>query len=227
MKNQDTGIIFQKDNKYGVMKTTGEITLDAKYDALEEAKSGILIYKQDEKYGIMDITGQIKIEPQYTNITYEEKADIYIAEKENYEADILDNTFATRISGMVLECNTEKGYIKMLENDQTKYYTFHFEEKQEKDIFPNRTLFVSKQDGKYGFVDKDGNVVVDYQYDDATEQNDYGYAGIKKDANWGSINSEGKVIQEPKYDLEDYILVNFIGKWHIGQDVYMNYYNQE
>ena len=227
LKNKDTGIIFQKNNKYGVMKTTGEVTLDAKYDSLEEAKSEIFIYKQDEKYGIMDITGQVKIEPQYTNITYEEKADIYIAEKENYEADILDNTFATRISGMVLECNTETGYIKMLENDQTKYYTFHFEEKQEKDIFPNRTLFVSKKDGKYGFVDKDGNVVVDYQYDDATEQNDYGYAGIKKDANWGSINNEGKVIQEPKYDLEDYILVNFIGKWHIGQDVYMNYYNQE
>ena len=227
LKNQDTGIIFQKNDKYGVMKTTGEITLDAKYDSLEEAKSEILIYKQDEKYGIMDITGQVKVEPQYTNITYEEKADIYIAEKENYEADILDNTFTTRISGMVLEINTETGYIKILENDQTKYYTFHFEEKQEKDIFPNRTLFVSKQDGKYGFVDKDGNVVVDYQYDDATEQNDYGYAGIKKDANWGSINSEGKVIQEPKYDLEDYILVNFIGKWHMGQDVYMNYYNQE
>ena len=28
--------------------------------------------------------------------------------------------------------------------------------------------------GKYGFVDKNGKVVVDYIYDDATEQNEYG-----------------------------------------------------
>ena len=227
MKSQDNGVIFQKNNKYGVMKTTGEVTLDAKYDELEEAKSEILIYKQNDKCGIIDITGQQKVEPQYTSITYEETADIYVAEKENLEADILDNTFTIKVSGMVLDCNTEAGYIKILENDQTKYYTFHFEEKQEKDIFPNRTLFVSKQNEKYGFIDKEGNVVVDYQYDDVTEQNDYGYAGIKKDSQWGAIDSSGKVIQEPKYNLEDYLLVNFIGKWHLGQDVYMNYYNQE
>ena len=42
-------------------------------------------------------------------------------------------------------------------------------------------LFLSKKDGKYGYVDKKGNVVVDYIYDDATEQNKYGYAGVKKD----------------------------------------------
>ncbi len=27
--------------------------------------------------------------------------------------------------------------------------------------------------------------MVDYQYDDATEQNDYGFAGIKKDGKMG------------------------------------------
>ncbi len=227
LKLQDNGVIFKKGNQYGVMKTTGEVTLQAQYDDLKEAKTGILIYKKDDKYGIIDLQGNEKLEQEYTNITYQKKADIYIAEKENYESDILDNTFKTKQSGMLLECNTEEGYIKIKEEDQTKYYTLQFEEKQENQIFPNRTLFVSKQDEKYGFVDKEGNVVVNYEYDDATEQNDYGYAGIKKDGKWGSIDSTGKVIQEPKYDLEDYLLVNFIGKWHLGEDLYMNYYNQQ
>ena len=31
---------------------------------------------------------------------------------------------------------------------QYKYYNLKFEEKQESDIFPNRTLFLSKKDGK-------------------------------------------------------------------------------
>ena len=83
-----------------------------------------------------------------------------------------------------------------------------------------------KKNGKYGFVDKQGNVVVDYQYDDATEQNDYGFAGIKKDGKWGSIDSKGTIVQEPTYDLDSYLLVNFIGRWHLGEDLNMNYYNQ-
>ena len=87
-------------------------------------------------------------------------------------------------------------------------------------------MFLRKQNGKYGFVDKDGNVVVDYQYDDATDQNDYGFAGVKKDGKWGSIDANGKIVQEPIYNLDNYLLVNFIGRWHIGEDLNMNYYNQ-
>ena len=37
---------------------------------------------------------------------------------------------------------------------------------------------------------------------------------------------EEKVIQEPVYDLENYLIVDFIGRWHLGEDIYMNYYNQ-
>ena len=85
---------------------------------------------------------------------------------------------------------------------------------------------MKKQNGKYGFVDKQGNVVVDYQYDDATEQNDYGFAGIKKDGKWGSIDGKGTIVQEPIYNLDNYLLVNFIGRWHLGEDLNMNYYNQ-
>ncbi len=224
LKSQENGVIFKQNEKYGVMKTSGEVTLKAEYDTLQEAKTGILIYQQGEKFGVIDVKGEQKIEPQYTNITYQETADIYIAEKANFEANIIDNTFTTKLSGMVLEFNTDHGYIKLLENGVTQYYSFQFEEKQEQDLFPNRTLFLKKQDGKYGFVNKQGEVVVDYQYDDATEQNDYGYAGIKKDGKWGAIDSTGKVIQEPIYDLEKYLLVNFIGRWHLGEDINMNYY---
>lgn len=224
LKSQENGVIFKQNNKYGVMKTTGEVTVQPQYDNLQEAKTGIFIYEQNEKCGVMDLQGEQKIEPQYTNITYQETADIYIAEKANYEANIIDNTFTTKLSGMLLEFNTDEGYIKLLENGVTQYYNFQFEEKQEQDLFPNRTLFISKQDGKYGFINKQGDVVVDYQYDDATEQNDYGYAGIKKDGKWGSIDSTGKVIQQPTYDLENHLLVNFIGRWHLGEDINMNYY---
>ena len=83
---------------------------------------------------------------------------------------------------------------------------------------------MSKNNGKYGFIDKKGNVVVDYIYDDATEQNAYGYAAVKKDGLWGAIDSNGKVIIEPKYKLDNNLVIDFIGKWHLGEDLNMNYY---
>ena len=148
---------------------------------------------------------------------------MYIAEKDNFESDIIDSNFNIEISGMLIDFNQEEGYIKIKNQDDVKYYNFKFEEKQDTEIFANHTLFLKKKNGKYGFVDKQGNVVVDYQYDDATEQNDY---GIKKDGKWGSIDSKGTIVQEPTYDLDSYLLVNFIGRWHLGEDLNMNYYNQ-
>ena len=71
---------------------------------------------------------------------------------------------------------------------------------------------------------KNGNVVIDYIYDDATEQNQYGFAAVKKNGCWGSIDQNGKVIIEPKYNLENNLKIDFINKWHLGEDLNMNYY---
>lgn len=60
------------------------------------------------------------------------------------------------------------------------------------------TLFLKKENGKYGYVDKKGNVVVDYIYDDATEQNSYGFVSVKKDGLWGSIDKNGKTMYGKK-----------------------------
>lgn len=226
LKNVDNGIIYIKNGKYGVMKTTGEVTVAPDYEELKEAKTGLLIAKQNGKYGVIDMQKISKIEPTYTSITYHEKADIYIAEKEDYSNDIIDNTFAVRQSGILIDLDDEKGYFELKQGEEYKYYNFKFEEKNITEIQVSNTLFKSKKEGKYGFVDKDGKVVVDYQYDDVTEQNSYGYAGIKKDGKWGSINNKGEVVQEPTYNLEDYLKIDFIGRWHLGKDINMNYYNQ-
>ena len=108
--------------------------------------------------------------------------------------------------------------------DEYKYYDFKCEEKSNTEILEENTIFLSKKDGKYGYVDKKGNVIVDYIYDDATEQNEYGFVSVKKDGKWGSLDSEGKVVAEPKYDLQNNLKIDFIGKWHLGEDINMNYY---
>ena len=114
--------------------------------------------------------------------------------------------------------------MKLKVDNNYKYYNFKFEEKDVKEILDSNKLFVSIKDGKYGYTDKDGNVVVDYIYDEAQEQNKYGFAAVKKGDLWGAIDLEGKEVVEPKYKLNNYLVIDFIGKWHLGQDVNMNYY---
>ena len=226
LSNQENAVIFVKSNKCGVMNTSGETLIEADYDSLEETKTGIFIAKQGEKYGIINIEKEEKIPFEYTSIVYNSKADIYILEDEKFNSTLLNGGLETKATGMLIELNETKGYIKLRVEDNYKYYNFKFEEKQEIDIFPNRTLFVSKKDGKYGYTDKNGKVVVDYIYDDAMEQNDYGFSAVKKDGKWGSIDIKGNIVQEPTYNLDDYLLINFVGRWHLGQDINMNYYNQ-
>lgn len=226
LKSKDAGIIFIKDEKYGVMNLNGEIIIAPEYENLKEAKEEILIAKKDGKTGIIDMSKTEKVPFNFTSITYNELADIYIAEDEEFNSNMIDGNFDIRQTGILIALDTEKGYFELRQDDEYKYFNLKFEPKEAKDILTQNTLFISKKEGKYGFVDKDGKVIVDYIYDDATEQNACGYVAVKKDGKWGSIDNKGEVVIEPSYNLDDYLNIDFIGRWHMGKDLNMDYYNQ-
>ena len=218
------GIIFTKNNLYGEMKTSGEVTLETQYQDLKEANDGIYIAKQNDKYGIIDNMGNIQIPYEYQGITYNEKAKLFFAEDAEYKTSIIDSQYNVKATGILSDVNTDEEYIRMRINDEYKYYNLNGEEISNIQALKKNTIFLSKKDGKYGYVDKKGNSVTEFIYDDATEQNEYGYAAVKKDGVWGSIDKDGKEIIEPKYNLENNLKIDFIGKWHLGEDLNMNYY---
>ena len=69
--------------------------------------------------------------------------------------------------------------------------------------------------------------MIDYIYDDATEQNEFGYIAVKKDGLWGCIDKNGKTICETKYNLDDNLLIDFIGEYHLGKDLNLMYYTNK
>lgn len=218
------GVIFVKENLYGEINKTGEITIEAKYQDLKEAKEGTYIAKQNDKYGIIDQEQNEKITFNYTGITYNEEANLYLADDETYKTSIIDDKFNIKATGILSEINIDKSYIRMRIGNEYKYFDLKGEEKSNTEILKDNTLFLNKKDGKYGYVDKKGNVVVEHIYDDATEQNEYGFVAVKKNGLWGSIDKQGKIIIEPKYNLENNLKIDFISKWHLGEDLNMNYY---
>lgn len=218
------GVIFIKNNLYGEISTSAEITLDAKYQDLKEVKDGIYIAKQNDKYGIIDNVGNEQLAFEYAGITYNEKADLFFAEDSEYNTSIINDIYDVKATGILSEVNNEDEYIRMRVNDNYKYYDFKGVETANTKVLKDNTIFLDKKDGKYGYVDKKGNPITEYIYDDATEQNKYGFVAVKKDGVWGSLDKNGKEVIEPKYKLETNLKIDFIGKWHLGEDLNMNYY---
>ncbi len=218
------GIIFVKDNLYGEMNTSGEVTIKADYQELKEVKEQIYIAKQNNKYGIIDGLGNGLTAFEYDGMTYNEKADLFFADDSEYKTSIIDNKYDVKTTGILSEVNTDEEYIRMRISDEYKYYNLKGEEISNIQALKNNTIFLDKKDGKYGYVDKKGNAITEYIYDDATEQNKYGFVAVKENGLWGALDKEGKEVIEPKYNLDNNLKIDFIGKWHLGEDLNMNYY---
>lgn len=218
--------IIKKNNKFGIVKVDGTKLIDSKYDSIVYANGDNYIVEDNTKYGVINTNGEELIEIKYENIIYRDSAGFYEATNEDYTSDLIDNNMDVKLTGVIVsEVNEQDGYIKVRQDNNYKYYNFRFEEKTTNEILSGNTIFLSRnEEGKYGFVDRNGNVVVNYIYDDATEQNDYGYASIKLDGKWGSVDSRGNIAIEPTYTLDDNVLVEFIGKWHLGEDLNLYYF---
>lgn len=173
-------VVIQKNGKYGIMTISGDTKLETKYEDIKFTYADNYIAKLEGKYGIVNVAGQTKLDFVYNNLIYRSDVDFYEGTKENINSDLIDRDFNVKLNGIVTEINKDLGYMKIRINDEYKYYNFKFEEKSNIELLKGNTLFLSKKDNKYGFVNKDGIVMVDYIYDDATEQNEFGYASVKK-----------------------------------------------
>ncbi|MGN1270445.1 MAG: WG repeat-containing protein [Clostridia bacterium] len=209
-------VVVEKGGKYGVVTTKNEEKIPVEYEQIKYTFSIYYIAKTGGKYGIINLNNEQVKDFNYTNMNYVEKGDFIQADVSDTETVIFDNNLSERISGIVSEINQEEGYIKVYTNNEYKYYNFKFEEKKSSDILTANSLFLSKKDGKYGYVNKDGKVIIDYIYEDGTEQNSCGFAAVKKDGLWGSINKIGAVELEPSINLDSNIYTTFIGKWHLN-----------
>lgn len=211
-------IVVVKNGKYGVINSNKEEKIEPQYEDLKYAFSIYYIAKKEGKYGIINTENE-EIKPfEYMNMTYIESANLIQADKTETETVIFDSNLGQKISGIISEINIEKGYIKAFVDNEYKYYNFKFEEKKSSDLLTTNNLFLSKKDGKYGYVDKSGAKVIDYKYEDATEQNSCGFAAIKENGVWGSINKAGAVSKEPSVNLDNSIYIDFIGQWHLSDN---------
>ena len=220
-------ITILSNQKYGVITSDGTELLSPEYEDLQYIFDNKYIAQKDGKYGVISLTGDTPVDFIYMSMEYIKTADLIIADKENYKTDLIDRQFSAQLKDVIVsEMNLEDGYLRIREGDEYTYYNFKFEKKTNKELLKTNTLYLVKEYGKYGYENKSGDRIVDCIYDDAKEQNRFGYCAVKKDGVWGCLKSDGTVVVSPSINLDDNFYVDFIGQWYLDKDLELNVYTK-
>lgn len=214
-ENANYYITIDKNNKYKVVDSKENIIIDKDYTYIEYLPGDYFIVERDSKSGIIDFNGKSVIELKYDSISRINETDILQMETDQnitlYNLNMKE--IVSMNNAIIKEVKDEKSYILLYSDTDFKYLDKKGNILTSQTIFENNTLFAKKINGKWGFVDKNGNIKVQNDYELVTDFNKYGFAGIKKDGKWGVINQNGEVVQEPTYDLKRNI-PEFVGKYY-------------
>lgn len=160
----DNMLIVTNDRGMGVIDTDGKILLEAKYDNITYLPNvGDFLVETDRQIGVLSKNGQTKVDIIYDSITLmDSDAGLYVASR--------DGRYG------VIDTN---GVIKIyIENDEIGIDTSRFSQNniKSKYLLVDNLIPVKKGDF-WGLFDKNGNQVVDFEYDS------FGYiASSSKDA---------------------------------------------
>lgn len=214
-ENANYYITIDKNNKYKVVDSKDNIIIDKDYTYIEYLPGDYFIVERDSKSGIIDSNGKSVIELKYDSISRINETDILQMETNKNIAlyNLNMKEIVSMDNAIVKEVKDEKAYILLYSDTDFKYLDKKGNILTSQNLFENNSLFAENINGKWGFVDKDGNLKVQNDYELVTDFNKYGFAGIKKDGKWGSINQNGEVVQEPTYDLKRNI-PEFVGKYY-------------
>ena len=225
-ENYQIKIDNEQGSSYSILNQAGEQITKQNYSYINYLYDNYFIVSvTGGKVGVINDKEEPVIEIQYDSIEKVEGTDYILTRlSQNSSTQLYDKNFKQLCEMTNAIIKKENDYIKLYNNTETKYFDLEGNEKQNTEIFPDNQIYAKSQDGKWGFVDKSGNVVVDYIYDKTTDLGSYGYAGIQLDGKWGVVDANGKVIVEPTYTLKVQTEPQFIKDYYRVEYGYGEFY---
>ena len=212
--------------KYGVINEEGEQVIEEKYNYIEYLFDNLFIVSNEQaKLGVIDDDDNIKIEINNDSLQKIEGTNIIQASVKQEGITKLYSKDMTELCNLKnAKVVVNNNYIKISNDEETKYFDKQGKELKNTEVYPNNNLFAKKENEKWGFSDKSGNTVVEAKYDKVTEFNEYGFAGVKLEGKWGVVNSKGEEILAPTYTLNEEMEPYFIGTYYRVQYGFGEYY---
>ncbi len=219
--NPNYYIAIDKNDIYTVVDASGNKIIDDNYSYIGYLPGNYFIVAKEGKNGIINSKGEVVVEIKYTSIFKFNDTNLIQAEMSDTKTIELYNMKIEKVASMnnavigeykASSINPKK-YIMLASENNFLYYDENGNKLEAKDVFPNNTLLAKNINNKWVFVDREGNIKVQANYEMITDFNEYGFAGIKDDGKWGVINQNGEVVQEPTYEL-DWYQPSFLGKYY-------------
>ncbi|MET0391789.1 MAG: WG repeat-containing protein [Chitinophagaceae bacterium] len=169
-------LLTTPDKKMGAFHAAGIVLLEPVYDEVfygntDDEDTDRFLVRMGSKWGVMDITGKQLVPYEYDRI----------------------KLFSQGLATAVL--NKKEGVI----SGQNKVIVpFIYDETSFQ--FNDHGLLRVMKDGKYGFVNKSGTVVIPVVYESVDEDFEQGLSLAKKDGKWGYLDTKGKVAIPFEYD---------------------------
>lgn len=160
--------------EWGFYNIQGDLQFGG-YEAVSAIGNGMAAVKQNGRWQIIDDSGTPVGEETYDDVVMDEKNIMYRNERifveQDYQYFMLDGT------GQQIGDTSYEGA----------------------DVFRGDGYAAVKIDGKWGFVDVDGNVVIEPQYEEARSFSN-GYAAVRYAGEWGYIDSNGNVVIDTQFE---------------------------
>lgn len=166
----------KQNNKYGLYSIDGKEVIPCKYEYLSyQEEIRFIKVKQSDKYGLCSIEGEVIIPCRYDRISDYYYKDSGCFEVERGEGEgvydnqgnellscIYDNVF---IQGeyITFELNGKEGLYSIKEKKEILKCEYHYLSYPQEGL----VVFKKEKDGKYGYMDMKGKVIIEPQYDDA------------------------------------------------------------
>lgn len=208
-------ICINKDDYYGVLDKNESQLIENKYTLINYLWDDYFIAQYNNKFGIINSKGKKVLDFKYDLLQKVENLQVIEAIINN-QTNIINKDLKTQLELGQANIIIENDYIEIfsLEEKQIVYLDKLGNIIDSKDVLKANKLFAKKQDDKWGFADITGKLKIEAKYDMVTDFNKYGYAGINVNGKWGVIDEAGNILQEPKYNLDDAQIPNFIGKYY-------------
>lgn len=172
------------------------------YEAIKEFSNGMAAVRQGKFWGYVDPFGTLKIKPQF------------------HDAEIFSNGFAAvKIGNLWGYINTNGEFIAEPQFEIAKEFSgdmalvrqdgqYFFINSAGEEVGKNSDYIIKYNfseglskviyQGKWGFIDKSGKIVIEAVYEKVEDFRN-GYAAVLKDGKWGFINKKGEIVIECKY----------------------------
>lgn len=178
--------------KYGLINHDGEVILKPVYDSIDDFSDGLAKIKKGGKYGYVNADGEVVAKPVYTKGS--QFNDGYAVVKKKGKWGIINEKGEEVVKPIYDMINSGTGDDDGANRGSNIELSLEY---LSEPVFSNGLVPVEK-DGKWGFVNTKGKVVIKFIYEDARPFSE-GLAAVYNGDKWGYINKKGKWVIKPAF----------------------------